>query len=286
MFMYNKDMDYKEYKNKIIQNMPDFNYHGMWKGSIKKHILGNPKTQIEKVDIINKYSILPNVMPIDSETLHLHTHAHHLNSSQIMCYNFFRPIIGEYDKSIKMYQNSELLSLLIERLIKKPISTNNSHDCYCNFEYIESSKENTNFDFYFKSTNTEVFFEIKYSEQYFSRKSSSKKASEQYEKVYRPMINNAKDMINIEAINEYNFNNKYYQLFRNAIRANRNRYVLFVCPKAHNFLINQFNDFSDNFLSKDGKERIMLITWEKIIEVAKTLNIRTEYFEKRYLEFL
>lgn len=84
----------------------------------KKHILGNPKTQIEKVDIINKYSILPNVMPIDSETLHLHTHAHHLNSSQIMCYNFFRPIIGEYDKSIKMYQNSELLSLLIERLIK------------------------------------------------------------------------------------------------------------------------------------------------------------------------
>ena len=53
MFMYNKDMDYKEYKNKIIQNMPDFNYHGMWKGSIKKHILGNPKTQIEKVDIIN-----------------------------------------------------------------------------------------------------------------------------------------------------------------------------------------------------------------------------------------
>lgn len=48
-------MDYKEYKNKIIQNMPDFNYHGMWKGSIKKHILGNPKTQIEKVDIINKY---------------------------------------------------------------------------------------------------------------------------------------------------------------------------------------------------------------------------------------
>lgn len=71
MFMYNKDMDYKEYKNKIIQNMPDFNYHGMWKGSIKKHILGNPKTQIEKVDIINKYSILPNVMPIDSETLHL-----------------------------------------------------------------------------------------------------------------------------------------------------------------------------------------------------------------------
>ena len=100
------------------------------------------------------------------------------------------------------------------------------------------------------------------------------------------MINNAKDMLNIEAINEYNFNNKYYQLFRNAIRANRNRYVLFVCPKAHNFLKNQFNDFSDNFRSKDGKERIMLITWEKIIEVAKTLNIRTEYFEKRYLEFL
>lgn len=46
--MYNKDMDYKEYKNKIIQNMPDFNYHGMWKGSIKKSHSRQPENSNRK----------------------------------------------------------------------------------------------------------------------------------------------------------------------------------------------------------------------------------------------
>lgn len=46
--MYNKDMDYKEYKNKIIQNMPDFNYHGMWKGSIKNTFSATRKLKSKK----------------------------------------------------------------------------------------------------------------------------------------------------------------------------------------------------------------------------------------------
>lgn len=92
-------MKYEEFKKKVIDNMPENPIPGLWqgKGAPRKHILGNPSSPKERADVINKYSLLPNVPLVDGDTIHLHQYAHHLNSSQIMCYNFFRPMIEGFD---------------------------------------------------------------------------------------------------------------------------------------------------------------------------------------------
>lgn len=264
--------------------MPENPIPGLWqqKGQPRTHILGNPSTSEQKAELINKYSLLPNVPSIDCNTIHLHQYAHHLNSSQIMCYNFFRPLIESYDG--KMYKPKDSLLNLIGMEIDQEIEP---HGAVCNFEYIDDSEENTNFDFYFKKEDVEVFFEIKYTEREFSKKSSAKDPHAQYESIYKPMIENTKELFIGETISEQDFNNEYYQLARNSIRAtSADKHVFFVCPKEHEELINQFVEFSDKYLTEKGKERIKLITWEDLVQDAYRLGINVNEFANRYLAFM
>lgn len=277
-------MNYKEFNQLVINNMPENPIPGLWqqKGQLRTHILGNPSTSEQKAELINKYSLLPNVPSIDCNTIHLHQYAHHLNSSQIMCYNFFRPLIDSYDG--KMYKPKDSLLNLIGKEIDQEIEP---HGAVCNFEYIDDSAENTNFDFYFKKEDVEVFFEIKYTEREFSKKSSAKDPHAQYESIYKPMIENTKEFFIGETISEQDFNNEYYQLARNSIRAtSADKHVFFVCPKEHEELINQFVEFSDKYLTEKGKERIKLITWEDLVQDAYRLGINVNEFANRYLAFM
>jgi hypothetical protein len=277
-------MNYKEFNQLVINNMPENPIPGLWqqKGQLRTHILGNPSTSEQKAELINKYSLLPNVPSIDCNTIHLHQYAHHLNSSQIMCYNFFRPLIESYDG--KMYKPKDSLLNLIGMEIDQEIEP---HGAVCNFEYIDDSAENTNFGFYFKKEDVEVFFEIKYTEREFSQKSSAKDPHAQYESIYKPMIENTKELFIGETISEQDFNNEYYQLARNSIRAtSADKHVFFVCPKEHEELINQFVEFSDKYLTEKGKERIKLITWEDLVQDAYRLGINVNEFANRYLAFM
>jgi hypothetical protein len=277
-------MNYKEFNQLVINNMPENPIPGLWqqKGQLRTHILGNPSTSEQKAELINKYSLLPNVPSIDCNTIHLHQYAHHLNSSQIMCYNFFRPLIESYDG--KMYKPKDSLLNLIGMEIDQEIEP---HGAVCNFEYIDDSAENTNFDFYFKKEDVEVFFEIKYTEREFSQKSSAKDPHAQYESIYKPMIENTKELFIGETLSEQDFNNEYYQLARNSIRAtSADKHVFFVCPKEHEELINQFVEFSDKYLTEKGKERIKLITWEDLVQDAYRLGINVNEFANRYLAFM
>lgn len=280
-------MKYKEYKELIIRKMPQNPIPGLWQHKEpQSHILGNPSTPKEKAELINKYSLLPGVPRIDYNRLHLHLYAHHLNSSQIMCYNFFRPLMK--DTNSKMYKPSKPLIDLIEKEIGDKVDIEKS---FCNFEYIkeakEGRKERTNFDFYLCSGETEVFFEVKYTEEYFSPKCKAKNPQKQYETVYSPLIDKTKNIFIDGTISEKDFNNKYYQLARNAIRAcSPKKHVFFVCPKAHKKLISQFDDFSNKHLTDYGKKLVKLITWEDLVDAAKSLSIDMRGFNKRYLSFL
>lgn len=110
-------MKYKEFKKIVIDNMPENPIPGLWqgKGAPRKHILEKPSSPKERADLINKYSLLPNVPLVDSDTIHLHHCAHHLNSSQIMCYNFFRPMIEGFDGV--MYHPKDALIKLLEKKV-------------------------------------------------------------------------------------------------------------------------------------------------------------------------
>lgn len=253
MLNYN-GMKYEEFKKKVIDNMPENPIPGLWqgKGAPRKHILGNPSSPKERADVINKYSLLPNVPLVDGDTIHLHQYAHHLNSSQIMCYNFFRPMIEGFDGT--MYHPKDDLIKLFGMEVDEELEHKNA---VCNFEYIDKSKDNTNFDFYFKSNQIEVFCEIKYTEEGFAKSSRAKDPHERFESVYKPMIDKAKDIFANGSISESVFNTKYYQLARNAIRATSSgKHVFFICPRANENLMNQFDQFSTECLTDEGRKRV------------------------------
>jgi|GEM_PF-1139079 len=286
MLNYN-GMKYEEFKKIVIDNMPENPIPGLWqgKGAPRKHILGKPSSPKERADLINKYSLLPNVPLVDSDTIHLHHCAHHLNSSQIMCYNFFRPMIEGFDGV--MYHPKDALIKLLEKKVGAELEQENS---VCNFEYIDKSKDNTNFDFYFKSNQIEVFCEIKYTEKGFAKSSLAKdphERHERFESVYKPMIDKAKDIFANGSISESVFNTKYYQLARNAIRATSSgKHVFFIYPRANKNLRKQFRQFSTECLTDEGRKRVKLITWEEIVQDAYCLGIDTNAFNNRYLAFL
>ena len=246
------------------------------------HIISNPKDSKERERIVNEYLLLPDVPKIQGE-IKLHPDAHHMNSSQIMCYNFFRPLLKEYNKNKKDYKPSDELVDLVGKIIDTPLENKNSS---CKFEYIQPNTDTTNFDFYLKCSDVEVFFEIKYTEKEFAKKKVTPDSELQYEKVYKPMISKAEHIFKDKTISASDFL-KNFQLLRNAIRAiDNNKYVVFICPRAHDNLVNQYNKFKEQFLSPKGEEHVKLVTWESLLTAAEELSINQGEFCKRYISFL
>ena len=245
------------------------------------HIISNPNST-DRERIVNEYLLLPDVPKIQGE-IKLHPDAHHMNSSQIMCYNFFRPLLSEYDKNEKEYKPSDALVDLVGKIIDTPLENKNSS---CKFEYIQPNTDTTNFDFYLKCGDVEVFFEIKYTEKEFAKKKITPESELQYEKVYKPMISKAEHIFKDKVISASDFL-KNFQLLRNAIRAiDNNKYVVFICPRAHDNLVNQYNKFKEQFLSTKGEEHVKLVTWESLLTAAEELSINQGEFCKRYISFL
>ena len=245
------------------------------------HIISNPNST-DRERIVNEYLLLPDVPKIQGE-IKLHPDAHHMNSSQIMCYNFFRPLLSEYDKNEKEYKPSDALVDLVGKIIDTPLENKNSS---CKFEYIQPNTDTTNFDFYLKCGDVEVFFEIKYTEKEFAKKKITPESELQYEKVYKPMISKAEHIFKDKTISASDFL-KNFQLLRNAIRAiDNNKYVVFICPRAHDNLVNQYNKFKEQFLSPKGEEHVKLVTWESLLTAAENILISQGEFCKRYISIL
>ena len=246
------------------------------------HIISNPKDSKDRESIVNEYLLLPDVPKIQGE-IKLHPDAHHMNSSQMMCYNFFRPLLKEYNKNKKDYKPSDELVDLVGKIIDTPLENKNSS---CKFEYIQPNTDTTNFDFYLKCGDVEVFFEIKYTEKEFAKKKVTPDSELQYEKVYKPMISKAEHIFKDKVISASDFL-KNFQLLRNAIRAiDNNKYVVFICPRAHDNLVNQYNKFKEQFLSPKGEEHVKLVTWESLLTAAENILISQGEFCKRYISFL
>ena len=278
-------MKYDKFRSIVLEKIvhefenPDpglFRGHGPY-----DHIISNPNST-DRERIVNEYLLLPDVPKIQGE-IKLHPDAHHMNSSQIMCYNFFRPLLSEYDKNEKEYKPSDALVDLVGKIIDTPLENKNSS---CKFEYIQPNTDTTNFDFYLKCGDVEVFFEIKYTEKEFAKKKITPESELQYEKVYKPMISKAEHIFKDKVISASDFL-KNFQLLRNAIRAiDNNKYVVFICPRAHDNLVNQYNKFKEQFLSPKGEEHVKLVTWESLLTAAEELSINQGEFCKRYISFL
>ena len=259
--------DYAEGRKKHLAKYAiekDLKCCGLWREKPYCHILFTSNEEQKKEAI--KKNLLKGVK-VDM-LAKPHTDAHHLNSSQILCYNFFRPLITNDGKA-----TAELVSLLGKYGIA---ITNNAT---CQFEYTDKIEDRTQFDFYIKEGEIEVFFEIKYTEDYFGGASSSDSAKRQYMNWYEVQFTQQQCLKEVPADCEDFIANytQHYQLYRNAIRiTDKNKHLVLLYPKENENVEKEAQLFYDQKINDNYKENVHLVHWENIVD--KESELYKKYF--------
>lgn len=226
---------------------------GIWKhkGNDKAHGHILPLTQCSKRVAVERWNLLSDAERKYLKGIKLHQYAHHLNSSQILCVNFFGRLLGE-KVSKGIWKATPELTKLIYRLVGKNLQVDKTE---CQFEYLDEisnqickydgKTENTNFDFHIRDDQHEVFFEIKYTERGFGKAKHDERHRAKFNEIYKPLV--AK-LLNSQG--EYVDINKFfdfYQIFRNLLRLGENRFVVFLYPMGNDCCQKEVDAFLTDF---------------------------------------
>ena len=250
---------------------------GEYRGKKYPHILS--ETDKSK-NILQPYNGQLNTSPYLSN-IKLHTNFSHLNSSQAMCINFFYPLILEK----KLHLITSILG----------IKGNVDYDSVA-FEKESTVEKNnerkTNFDFYLKTdTGTEIFFEIKYTEDGFGKAKNDQGHIDKYNRTYEAALvkstwieNSFKDMASFF---------KHYQIMRNLLAIDDKSCVVFIYPKDNDAVSKAADEAKALIVNQAGKNHLINKTWEILVEQllqTKGLdNGLTQYydvdFREKYLKY-
>ncbi len=217
---------------------------GVWtNGNTYDHILKIGKGN-NQFDVIKRYNLLKGVEPdMFSDP---HRFAHHLTSSQVMCYNFFRPLIGKNGTMSK-----ELISILEDRNIQIP------NDSLCEFE-ASNPIDNTSYDMAIGPAR----FEIKFTEHGFGKAKSDERHKIKFETVYKDLIRCCRCLKDMPDMATFF---KYYQLFRNILHIDsKDNYAVFLFPKGNKQCNKEFLEFYE-FIKDDYKENVQVWYWEDLL---------------------
>ena len=275
-----------EYKKNTFPELPD----GVFKKKSKTPYPYILPLKDGKIDAVKQYNTLKCIADTKTFLLtseQLHIYAHHLNSSQMMCYNFFRPFISEDGTPTR-----ELFSIL--QTVGIPVSFSDNARCF--FEYEQEEREwqgertnnskGTNFDFYLRSGDVEVFFEIKYTENGFGtfRKNKDEflRHQEKYDSFYSEKLDECPALKKkVEYGEEFRTN---YQLLRNTIRTtDKNKYVVFVYDANNPHTYRQLNQFLSEYIADEYKNNVIALEWQKLV-IASHPNQIFEFWNK-YLNY-
>ena len=251
---------------------------GVWRKREYDHILNNKEAY--------QYNLLPCFRIglkkyICKNGIKLHADAHHLNSSQIMCLNFFYPLVCEN-------KLSDILNII------NPNEQWGAVKCAA-FEKISDidgkQRGATNFDFFIETTNGhKIYFEIKYTENDFGTAKTDKSHIEKWESMYKSLIINS-PIIESKLINQEEFF-KNYQIIRNIIHVQNpiKDYSIFVVPKDKSYtkLYDKANNVINDIVIKDSANHVQVRGWEEIIKAVENDPQLHEYyaeFKKKYLDF-
>ena len=242
----------------------------------------------EKKERICKYNILPNVQSckefqvlFSQEKISFQAYANHLNSSQIMCINFFIPMLKWDELNKKFIPNSRLVQWMKE-FIDPGIAI--GKDSCCKLEFVQDSdkfpkEENTNFDFYIKSNNKEYFFEIKYTENGFGTYDSKSQHNQdiRYNELYKRMIKESV-LDETELVSAISYK-KYYQLMRNIVRVtSQNTFSIFIFPKDNKRCNTMLLDFKENYV-KALRDQIVCLHWEDVVDYKNQKDFVEKYLD-------
>lgn len=273
-----------DYKSRVFPNISN----GYFRGKPHSHIL--PCTKKNKAETVSQYNTLESVRGLKMllRPQDLHQYAQHLNSSQMMCYNFFRPYLNDNGMP-----NESLFSLLNTVDINIPYDKN----AVAKFEYEQTDDEwagertggskGTNFDFYLKSGQFEVFFEIKYTENGFGTFSNNEDEVERHRKKYDSFYGKkikACPALKIKDVpfEEFRLN---YQLLRNTIRlTDKSKFVVFLYDANNPHTFKQVHAFIDSYITDDYKQHVIALEWQKLVMASHPDEIYE--FWNKYLNYL
>lgn len=262
-----KFKSYDSFKEAIIQHLGSYNQgpSGIYNNKPYKHILQIPSGSTQK-------EVIEGILQRDMVEVDLfekpQQYAHHLNSSQIVCYEFFRPLLD---------QNRSASNLLKRILIENHIG-NGEEVLFGRFEYTPDQEEYTNFDFYLEGSSLFVYFEIKYTEKGFGICNKDKSHRDKFESVYKPMIDKCGCIRQTPSFDEFC---KYYQLFRNVLRVTKengeHEYSVFLYPKANCTAEKHFTEFKAKYVSGVYEKHVICIHWEDAVKYMSDI-FRKKFF--------
>lgn len=238
---------------------------GFWCGKSKpeyRHILPieGKNTRRNRIAVINKYlgiKIDDNFLPSKSkgrgETLH--PYVHHLNSSQLLCYNTFSNLL-----TIDHQPKPELIELF------HSLGIEISESAICDFEFSDgwmwekgNETEGTSFDFHIQDGEKEFFFEIKFTEDGFGRAKLDDRHIKKINDIY---IKRIAEVTKLDDITQEECA-EYYQLFRNLIRGNSDlKTIIFITDENNQSTKNDIENF--RLFLKDSPVNVQFLTWQQI----------------------
>jgi len=252
------------YKNNVL----GITKNGIWKNNKKAY------SHILPEDLID-LNFLPMTKPITglnmTQKINFHSGAHHLNSSQIMCINFFSPLL----------RDDEGLSIL-KTVLEKEINIKFANGAYIQkacFEYTPDSQEKTSFDFFVEmSTGKKIFFEIKYTENRFGSihidPKNPSKYSDKWCNIYSSKI---KSSLYLKGFSENDFY-KNYQIWRNiSYIVNNSDYVVFLFPFSNKVLTKEVNN-TIGFPKSKRYPNVSAQDWSSFVKTALNLTKNTKYY--------
>lgn len=248
------------YKNRVLKVFTTDKY----RNHIYSHFLTGEEKMKNFDDSIqitiknDKIALLPN-----GNEIKLHSDWQHMNSSQVMCINFFLNYWSHPQDLKPFLDNIQLESG--NKIVGTPVNII--------FEDEKSSTDGTNVDFVIKlEDGHKVFIEIKYTENGFGEASSKvKKKNPNY-------YLNKKNTIHKEVdIEQHNYE-KYYQFVRNIYLGQDGNYSVFLFPKANKSIDNDYAKCSKEIIKNVDRYEFGKMYWENLVELLPNDDFRLKYF--------
>jgi len=285
------------FQDKVKAHMEEYNGQnnelvdkkgGAWKGKGSfAHILRDSQNDWMFNLLLPYREVGSLVQDIRKGVIKKHMYAHHLNSSQMMCMNFFYPLMIE--------DRLDIILKAINSKIKwgKPVALFEFNSPMEVGKAAELNKEKlfgepTNFDFFITTSNGyRVYFEIKYTEAEFG---APEKKNNSYPQKYYDKFEVYKSLIPSCFKDEYKANANYfldhYQLMRNLIHLqSSNDFVVYLVP-GENPIISEAEEIKNVLNSL--QDNCKVVKWEDIIIVVENEPLLKDYyaeFKKKYLDF-
>lgn len=261
------------YREKAIKHLEEYRLKriselGNEKGEYRKkhyfHIL--PKKDADK-NIINKGYQNEILSLLKSDHTKRHYGFANLISSQAMAFNLFAPLCVE-----------KALSIVI------PHIQNQAQNDVFEYQFEKKEEDSSEIDFYVKSGNKKIYFEVKFTEKTIATKSHSQHNDERWNQYYKDPMNIILKDERMSHAKDIFFSK--YQLWRNIrMVSDPDSFVYFVFPRLRDDLEAEVKEAKQKLLHPDFADKVKVLYVEDVCSTVLSVFLDNCKLKEHYIEF-